>query len=295
MNHENSSRHEQSYHTEEKFIDHLKREVEFLRRQLENRDDIIYTLLQEKSSVNQNIKKDTQNDEFLLPKNPIKPINNAQLGKITLDNRYDALFIQENDNENLIASEQNDNVTRRKSRNNNNKKRNSVNNNNDNRKTVAVVGDSMIKYIKGFKLSNKSNKVVVKTFPGAKVDCMKHYIKPTLDKKPDAVIIHCGTNDLKLKEPEDIAENIIGLTKMVSEESKETCILVSGIIPRGDDLNRNVKKVNEILQKKCNECNVGFIDNENIDPERHLNNSKLHLNVHGTNELQKNLQYYIDC
>eukprot|EP00111_Clytia_hemisphaerica_P008186 TCONS_00023863-protein len=153
----------------------------------------------------------------------------------------------------------------------------------------------MIKYIKGFKLSNKSNKVVVKTFPGAKVDCMKHYIKPTLDKKPDAVIIHCGTNDLKLKEPEDIAENIIGLTKMVSEESKETCILVSGIIPRGDDLNRNVKKVNEILQKKCNECNVGFIDNENIDPERHLNNSKLHLNVHGTNELQKNLQYYIDC
>ena len=306
-------RQEQSSCSEEtKFIEHLKREVDFLRKQLENRDDIIYTLLQEKSYTNQNIKKDTQNDEFRFPKDPIKSsINNTQKNQeMTLNNRYESLFIEESDNENLITPEQNGNITSRKSRNNKrnrnrntadnrNNNRNTENRNNnrstDNRKTVAVVGDSMIKYIKGFKLSNKSKKVVVKTFPGARVDCMKHYIRPTLDKKPDVMIIHCGTNDLKTKEPEEITENIVTLAKMVSEESENTSVIVSGIVPRGDALNGNVEKVNGILQKRCNECNIGFIDNGNIDPAKHLNNSKLHLNIHGTNELQKNLQEFIDC
>ena len=83
-------RHEQSSCTEEtKFIEHLKREVDFLRKQLENRDDIIYTLLQEKSYTNQNTKKDTQNDEFRFPEDPIKSsINNTQKNQeMTLNNR----------------------------------------------------------------------------------------------------------------------------------------------------------------------------------------------------------------
>ncbi|XP_066911826.1 dual specificity protein phosphatase YVH1-like [Clytia hemisphaerica] len=289
-------RHEQSSFTEKtKFINHLKKEVDFLRKQLENRDDIIYSLLQEKSYTNQNTKKDTQNDEFRFPKDPVKPINNTQMNQMTLKNRYETLFVEESDNENFITSEQNENITLRKSRNKNENRNKNTDNSNNNRKTVAVVGDSMIKYIKGFKLSNKNKKVVVKTFPGARVDCMKHYIRPTLDKKPDTMIIHCGTNDLQTKKPDEITENIVMLAKMVSEESENTSVIVSEIVPRGDALNRNVDKLNETLQKRCNECNIGFIDNSNIDPVRHLNNSKLHLNIHGTNELQKNLQEFIDC
>ena len=79
------------------------------------------------------------------------------------------------------------------------------------------------------------------------------------------------------------------------KKSENSVIVVSGLVPRGDDLNEKVESVNIILQRMCNQRNLGFIDNSNINPGRHLNMSKLHLNVTGTNELQKNLQSIINC
>ena len=153
----------------------------------------------------------------------------------------------------------------------------------------------MIKHVKGYQLSNKDNKVVVKTFPGAKTECMKSYVLPTIKQKPDLIILHCGTNDLKNKEPEEISKSIVSLAKSLSEASENTGVIVSGIVQRGDDLNRKVAKVNEVLQHQCNECNIAFIDNSGIDPSKHLNGSKLHLNVNSTYELQNNLKNVINC
>lgn len=295
---------EQSFHSEGKdFLKHLKREIDFLRKQVENRDDLIYALLQEKSIKTQNIQKYKNSDDFQFPKNPIKHSKSTQNEQISLDNRYDTLFIKENSssfdddiNDIIIAPKQKGNVTTRKSRKNNSKKGDTDSNNgNNNKRVVAVVGDSIIKHVKGYQLTNKDNKVVVKTFPGAKTDCMKHYIIPTLKQKPDLVIIHCGTNDLKTKEPEEISKNVVALARSVNETNQNTGVIVSGIVQRGDDLNQKVMKVNEILEHQCNECNIGFLDNSGIDPGKHLNGSKLHLNVNGTDELQNNLKSIINC
>jgi hypothetical protein len=49
-------------------------------------------------------------------------------------------------------------------------------------------------------------KTIVKTFPGASVSDMKHYVKPTLDKNPELIVLHVGTNDIHLKEPEEIVK-----------------------------------------------------------------------------------------
>ena len=40
-------------------------------------------------------------------------------------------------------------------------------------------------------------KLYVKSFSGATVSCMTDYVKPTMKFNPDAVLIHCGTNDLR--------------------------------------------------------------------------------------------------
>ena len=233
---------------------------------------------------------------FSIRKNLQSLQKKPQNEQLSLNNRYDALFIDENINDNdndfAITSQQNENVTKRKER-KSNKTENQ--NNNIRKKVVAVIGDSMIKHIKGHKLSNKNKKVVVKTFPGAKVDCMKHYVIPTLQQKPEMVIIHCGTNDLKTKEPNEVSESIVDLAKMVSQSNENTAVVISGIVRRGDALNEKAMKVNEILEELCNKCNIGFIDNGNIDPETHLNKSKLHLNVNGTNELENNLRNIINC
>ena len=65
-------------------------------------------------------------------------------------------------------------------------------------KRIYILGDSMIKNLKGWKMSTKlkNANVYVKDFAGAKVRCMKDNIKPSLREKPDHIVLHVGTNDL---------------------------------------------------------------------------------------------------
>ena len=101
----------------------------------------------------------------------------------------------------------------------------------------------MIKSIKGWEVNKslENNYVVVKSFPGATTTCMEHYLVPSLDKKPDQVILHVGTNDLKkVDPPKVICSRIMKLAKKCSETST---VIVSGIIKRGDKLNTKAEAV----------------------------------------------------
>ena len=67
-------------------------------------------------------------------------------------------------------------------------------NNAQTRKPVTVIaGDSIIQNIRGSRLS-KTNKVIVKPFPGATTEDMEDFIKPILRKDPENIIIHVGIN-----------------------------------------------------------------------------------------------------
>ena len=68
------------------------------------------------------------------------------------------------------------------------------------KKPVTVIaGDSIIQHIRGWSIS-RSNKVVVKSFPGATIEDMEDFVKPLLRKKPDNVVLHIRTNDLNTQE-----------------------------------------------------------------------------------------------
>ena len=54
-------------------------------------------------------------------------------------------------------------------------------------------------------------KTVVKAFPGASVEDMFHYIKPTTKHHPEEIILHVGTNDLKNSESRIVVERIVDL------------------------------------------------------------------------------------
>ena len=54
-------------------------------------------------------------------------------------------------------------------------------------------------------MSSKKNKVVVRSFAGARINDLYHYLVPSLETKPDGVILHIGTNDLKNKEARNVA------------------------------------------------------------------------------------------
>ena len=57
------------------------------------------------------------------------------------------------------------------------------------RKTVVVAGDSTIKYVKGWELSNNKQNVAVKSFSGATVEDMKDFLRPTIRRQPDKLVI----------------------------------------------------------------------------------------------------------
>ena len=64
---------------------------------------------------------------------------------------------------------------------------------------ICVVGDSLIKRIKRNDLNKelRHSKAFFRCFSGANAKQLRHYIIPTLtDDKPDAIVIHVGTNDM---------------------------------------------------------------------------------------------------
>ena len=129
------------------------------------------------------------------------------------------------------------------------------------------------------KLNNK-HKVFVRSFSGAKTTCMREYIKPCLrENSPEHVVLHVGTNDLPSVKPADsIARSIITLAQEVTAEKRS--VSTSNIIPRNDKWNNKVFEVNSCLKK------IDYLDSSiNINPRRHLNNSKLHLKNKGSGKL----------
>ena len=160
---------------------------------------------------------------------------------------------------------------------------------------MTVIGDSMVKDMKPYKMRNGmigKEKLFIKSFPGASVACMRDYVKPSLKYNPDAILLHCGTNDLRSEKSADVtADNIINLAKEIKSDKNE--VILSGIVTRNDVLNAKGMEVNNILKAKCLQNSFVFCDNSNISGNC-LNASGLHLNPKGTISLAKNFLKYLN-
>ena len=95
------------------------------------------------------------------------------------------------------------------------------------------------------------------------------------------IILHAGTNDLRTENTvSQIAKATIDLA--ISLKNDDNFVTVSGIVPRLDDLNNKATEVNRCLVLMCKERNISLISHdESIDPSKHLNETKLHLNSNG--------------
>ena len=156
---------------------------------------------------------------------------------------------------------------------------------------VVEAGDSIIKYVKGWELSNDEQIVSVKSFSGATVDDMGDFLKPSIRKRPDKLIIHAGTNDVRSSSPTTIAKKVTELAEQFKKESSNTRIIISSLVTRSDnqDLARKVNDTNNIIKSNCCKKNWVFLDNSNIN-RSHLNYRGLHLNHEGSALLQDNFK-----
>ena len=154
-------------------------------------------------------------------------------------------------------------------------------------KRIYILGDSMIKNLKGWEMSKKlkNANVYEKHFAVAKVRCMKDHIKPSLRKKPDHIVLHVGTNDLVSDRPPDlIAKSIVDVASSRKNENHD--VAVSNIIARADLFKEKANEVNDCLSKLCMKRNIYLIDHSKTLKAQHLSGSKLHLNRRGAPILQ---------
>ena len=62
---------------------------------------------------------------------------------------------------------------------------------------------------------------------------MRDYLKPNLELKLDQVILHVGTNDLKFKELQQVADAIVDLARLV-KSSSDARVAISELMSRRD-------------------------------------------------------------
>ena len=155
--------------------------------------------------------------------------------------------------------------------------------------SVIIVGDSIVKHLTGPGISKKNN-IKIKKNLGATTEDIIDYIKPSIRKKPDFLLVHSGTNDL--------TNGINTMTKIrkvvapVEEMDNERKIKLgfSSIICREDvDKTDEIIAANDRLQKYCLSKGLLFVDNSNIDASC-LNRGRLHLNRQITSILADNFR-----
>ena len=78
-------------------------------------------------------------------------------------------------------------------------------------------GDSAISGLIEKKIS-RNRKIKVRYFPGAKIKDMYHYAIPLVEKKPENIILHLGTNDAPYKSDTDILKDLIELKDFIREK-----------------------------------------------------------------------------
>ena len=283
------------------------REVEYLREENQNKNQIIQILLQNQTQLlmrddinkplqrqnfnllQKNIESETPKDiQFTKPKHYAKrndTINHDYSNNFLSPNRYECLrdheteTIKDRSNKQVINDEENTRLS------GNHKK---------SKKIVVILGDSIIKEVQGYKLSKSiddERHVIVKSYSGATTNDMKHHMIPNIEKKPDQVILHCGTNDLSSDDSADaITDNIISVAQSIKK--KGIPVTISCIIPRNDRFNKKASIVNNSLRKHCLNLHIDVIEHENIEPTLHTNKRGLHLNNKGISQLFRNYLNY---
>ena len=140
--------------------------------------------------------------------------------------------------------------------------------------------------LEGWRLSNSSTRVIVKSFSGATTSDMEDYLKPILRKEPNKIILHAGTNDITHLTAQRVAEGVLNLGIQVNQDSPSTELVISGILPRTDkpNLMLKVNEANKIVKSFCLENNWAFIDHKSF-------NSTC-LNTHGLHLISQRNQHY---
>ena len=109
---------------------------------------------------------------------------------------------------------------------------------------ITILGVSLIKDLnyRDFQQKFPNHRFYVKSYTGATIVNMAHYIQPSVQPEADLLVVHCGNNTLKEEKcAKDIANDIATLAS--SGKRTENDVIVSSIIGREDELKSKAEEV----------------------------------------------------
>lgn len=239
----------------------LKDEIQFLRQQVNNKDAFIESLINSYDKPINNFVKDTVTQQPLYT-NSLK--NKSKIS----DNRNKRNSDDYKPSNNLAEC---DSRIGKKDT------------------FIEIIGDSHLNGIMEKGLRNDNRRVNIRRWSGSNSEDVLDLIKPVLRNKANEIIIHTGCNDLTRKM--NPLNNIRKITNIVKESAPETKLTFSSIMIRKDmqHVTENViNDANSRLKNFCNQNDLGFIDNDNIDAS-YLGLKKLHMSKKGTSLLAINI------
>lgn len=124
--------------------------------------------------------------------------------------------------------------------------------------SALVIGDSITRNVK-----IETPATIVTCLPGARAPDIKANLKvlANANRKFSKIVIHVGTNDVRLRQSEITKINIKEVCELASTMSK--AVFCSGPLPvrRSDEIVSRLSSLNGWLSKWCPQNNIGFIDN----------------------------------
>ena len=120
------------------------------------------------------------------------------------------------------------------------------------RKKLTLVDESMTKLVRHEELSSKLNNVKILTHPGSTAADMVDYIKPIVSRKPDALVIRTGTNDMS--NDVNTLKNVRNIVNVIREidVDEEVKIGFTSVIFRTDkNLEQEKIEIKTKLNKYC--------------------------------------------
>lgn len=153
---------------------------------------------------------------------------------------------------------------------------------------LKLMGDSMLKPVR-LKLG-KDVLVKKEAIGGANLKKIRQKVESEVQSVSESVLIHCGTNDIKLengrvKNMKEIESDIRGLFKSVGKIYKGKKVIISGIIYRERVDPRDICKINDLFAMLCETNKFIFVDPNAWVGYDGLCKDGLHLNKKGSTRL----------
>ncbi|KAK3545267.1 hypothetical protein QTP70_002893 [Hemibagrus guttatus] len=93
---------------------------------------------------------------------------------------------------------------------------------------TVIIGDSIVRHVRA---TGAKGKVHTRCLPGARVLDVSAQVPAILKKNIGAVVLHAGTNDIRLRQTEILKKDFRSLVELVRTTSPTTRIIVSGPLP----------------------------------------------------------------